>query len=137
MEDRRSAKRWRAVEYSKDGKRFSGRHFGVYRKDGDDFIGYLVDISSEGMMILSKKSFPEGETLKMRIEMPEEIKGSDQLMVEARSVWTERDTNPEFFRTGFAFTSTFPHHAEVIKLLFKEEESDKTEEPDQVSTRTE
>jgi hypothetical protein len=76
-------------------------------------------------------------TLKMRIELPEEIKGSDQLIVEARSVWTERDTNPEFFRTGFAFTSTFPHHAEIIKLLFREEESDESEQPDQISTRTE
>ena len=118
MDERRTSKRWRTADYSKDGKRCSGRYFGIYERTGDAFIGFLIDISSEGMMVLSKKAFQDGATLKLRIELPEEIRGSNQLMVEVKSVWCERDTNPEFYRIGFAFTFTFPHHMDVIELLF-------------------
>lgn len=126
MEDRRISKRWCTADYSKDGKRCSGRYFGIYNRTGDAFVGFLIDISSEGMRVLSKKAFQEGTTLKLRIELPQEVKGSDQLMVEAKSVWCERDTNPEFNRVGFAFTFTFPHHMDVIELLFKESDSAET-----------
>ena len=135
MENRRSARRWHTAQYSKGGKKCTSKFFGVYNRPSDEFIGYLVDISSEGMMILSKKAFPEGDTLKLRIELPVEIKGSDQLIVEAKCVWCERDTNPEFNRLGFSFTYTFPHHAEVIGLLFRDSDESENEKPEEVPSR--
>ena len=134
MAERRNSKRWRTADYSKDKKKFTGRYFGIYNRSDDSFMGYLIDISAEGMMILSKGCFPEGTALKMRIELPEEIKGSDQLMVEARAVWCERDTNPEFNRIGFSFTFTFPHHAEIIRMLFQDTQPADSELPENVSS---
>jgi c-di-GMP-binding flagellar brake protein YcgR len=135
MDERRASKRWRTTDYSRSGKRCPGKYFGVYNQTGDEFIGYLIDISSEGMMILSKRSFPEGEILKVRVELPEEAQGSDQLMVEARCVWCERDTNPEFMHVGFSFTYTFPHHTEVIELLFKKMEKTEDDKSDEVPSQ--
>ena len=122
MNERRASKRWKISDYSKEKKKCTGKYFGIHNRADNQFVGYLLDISSEGMMILSRTAFPEGEILRLRIDLPEEIKGSDELMVEARSVWCESDTNPEYHRIGFSFTFTFPHHNEVITLLFKEEE---------------
>jgi c-di-GMP-binding flagellar brake protein YcgR len=134
MEERRKARRWRSADYSKDQKRCSGKYFGVYNRANNDFIGYLVDLSSEGMMILSKKTLTEGEVMKLRIELPEEIKGSDELMVEARNVWCEKDSNPEFHRLGFSFMTTFPHHAEIVDLLFQgSDSSDSEKEQEEIS----
>jgi len=118
MKERRSSKRWHTSGYSGD-KQSRNLNFSVYNRANDEFLGYLLDISSEGMMITGRGVINEGEVIRMRIELPAEIRGSDQLMVEARSVWCERDTNPEYNRIGFSFTFTFPHHAEIIELLFE------------------
>jgi len=136
MDDRRSSRRWRTSDYAKNRKKYAGKFFGVFDRAGNDFIGHLADISSEGMMIVAKKAYPEGAILKLRIELPEEIKGSDQLMVEAKTVWCERDTNPEYNRIGFSFTFTFPHHAEVLTLLFGDDENAEDEKPENVSSTT-
>lgn len=136
MDDRRSTKRWRTSDYAKDRKKYAGKFFGVYDRAGDEFIGYLADISSEGMMVLSKRAFPEGTTMKLRIELPEEIKGSDQLMAEARTVWCEKDIKSEYNRVGFSFTFTFPHHAEVLAMLFEDESKAEEEKPENASSMT-
>lgn len=134
MEERRKTKRWRSVDYSKNGKRCSGKYFGVFDRSSGDFIGYLIDLSSEGMKVLSKRTVPEGEVMKLRIELPEEIKGSDELLVEARNVWCEKDAKPEFNRLGFSFATTFPYHAEIINLLFVGADSQVPEdEPKEIS----
>jgi len=137
MDERRSAKRWRTTEYAKNRKKYAGRFFSVYNRADEQFIGHLADISSEGMMILAKRIIPEGTNMKLRIELPEEIKGSDQMMVEARTVWHQRDTNPEYFRIGFSFTFTFPHHANILSLLFEDSEEVAEEMPVDISTTAE
>ena len=137
MEERRKARRWRSADYSQNGKRCSGKYFGVYDRVSGDFIGYLIDLSSEGMKILSKRTVPAGEILKLRIELPEEIKGSDELLVEARNVWCDKDNRPEFNRLGFSFTSTFPYHTEIINLLFHGIDSQVSQEESAEITRTE
>ena len=137
MSERRTSKRWKTSDYSREKKKYSGKFFSIHNGTDNEFVGYLIDISSEGMMILSKRVFPEGEALRLRINLPQEIKGSDELMVEARSVWCERDTNPEYHRIGFSFTFTFPHHNDVIELLFKEEEKAEQETEQQAPTATE
>jgi hypothetical protein len=133
MDDKRAGKRWRAVDYSMGRKKIPGKKFGVYDRTSDDFVGYLEDISSEGMMILSPRALPEGTTLKLIIELPEEIKGSDRLIVEAKSVWIERDVDSDFNKIGFAFTLTFPHHNEIIELLFQGKGSIDIESPKKTS----
>jgi hypothetical protein len=136
MKERRSSRRWRTADYNKAAKTGSGKHFAVYNRADDGFIGYLADISSEGIRVLSKKSFSEGTILKIRVELPEEIKGSDQLIIEAKNIWCEPDTNPEYNQIGFSFTYTFPHHAEVIDLLFKGKAKTDKEKPSDVKTPT-
>ena len=76
----------------------------------------------------------ENHIYKFRIELPEEIKGSDRLVIDARCVWCERDTSSEFYRAGFAFVSAFPHHEEVIQLLFARSKEREAESHETIST---
>ena len=139
MEERRKTERWRTADFAKDETKWVKGCFKVYDRITDKSIGYMVDISSEGMKILSRMFIQENTTHKVRIELPEEVKGSDQLTVDVRNVWCERDPGSEFYRSGFAFVSTFPHHEEIIKLLFERRDREETDEsnPVEVPSRKE
>lgn len=127
MEEKRKTQRWRAADYATDETRWVKGCFKVYDRITDKSIGYMVDISSEGMKILSRIFVRENTIYKVRIELPEEVKGSDQLTIDVRCVWCERDPETELYRAGFAFVSTFPHHKEIIELLFERREAQESE----------
>lgn len=118
MEEKRKNPRMQTADYGKDETRWVKGYFRVYDRITDKALGYMVDISSEGMKILSRLYIQENTTYRIRVELPEEVKGSDQLLVDVRSVWCERDPESERYLAGFAFVSTFPHHEEIIRLLF-------------------
>ncbi len=134
MEEKRKTARWQTADYGKDETRWVKGYFRVYDRITDKSLGYMVDISSEGMKILSRIFIRENTTYQIRVELPEEVKGSDQLIVDVRSVWCERDPESEHYRAGFAFVSTFPHHEEIIRLLFERRNDREEETPEPVET---
>jgi len=132
MEEKRKTSRWRSAEYGRDETQYVKKYFKVYDRITDKSLGYMIDISSEGMKILSRIFIHENTAYKIRVELPEEVKGSDQLLVDVRSVWCERDPESERYRAGFAFVSTFPHHEEIIQLLFDQTDEREMETPEPV-----
>ncbi len=134
MEEKRKTPRMQAVEYSQGEKRVVKGYFKVYDRITDKAMGYMVDISSEGMKLTSRAYIAENTTYRIRVELPEEVKGSDQLVVDVRSVWCERDPETERYRVGFAFVSTFPHHEAIIRLLFERRDNPEMTEPQSAET---
>jgi len=130
MNNRRKSDRFRAADYAKSDTRYVKRYFKVLDRITDKSIGYMINVSSEGMMVLSKSFIRENNTYKLRIELPEEVKGSDHLIIDARSVWCERDPDSEFYRVGFSFITTFPHHEEIIQLIFTRRKKEMAEASD-------
>ncbi len=118
MDEKRKNPRMQTVDYAREGTRLVKGYFRVYDRITDRSLGYMIDISSEGMKITGRMFIRENDIYKIRVELPEEVKGSDQLIIDVRSVWCERDPETERYRAGFAFVSTFPHHEEIIRLLF-------------------
>jgi len=84
-------------------------------------IGNLIDINSDGMRIQSDEVMEIGPIFKLKIDLPEEIKGCDRLIVDARSLWSNKDVDQEFYQTGFEFLEKLPFHNEIIKLLFEKD----------------
>lgn len=64
-------------------------------------IGYLVDISSEGLMLASQQAHKVEGRYRMRLELPVEYDGYNALEIEATAAWTKPAMNPAFHRTGF------------------------------------
>lgn len=67
----------------------------------DKPLGYLVDISGEGLMLASEKSHKVEGRYRMRMPLPVEYDGYDALEIEATVAWTKPAMNPAFHRTGF------------------------------------
>ncbi len=64
-------------------------------------LGYLVDISGEGLMLASERAYKVEGRYRMRIPLPIEYDGYEALEIEATAAWTKPAMNPAFHRTGF------------------------------------
>jgi len=64
-------------------------------------IGYLIDISTEGLMLASEEPQKVEGRYRLRIPLPVEYDGYESMEVEATAAWTKPAMNPYFHRTGF------------------------------------
>ena len=75
----------------------------VFERDTDELLGHLVDITEEGLMLVSENCFEEGKLIRMKMLLPREIEGKEQIEFDARSMWCRKDVNPSLWGIGFKF----------------------------------
>jgi heterodisulfide reductase subunit A-like polyferredoxin len=64
-------------------------------------IGRVVNISSDGLMLLSEEPIIAGSLLKMNMSLPSR---ETQLSFQAEAVWSSEATQPESYWTGLQIT---------------------------------
>jgi hypothetical protein len=119
MEDRRRQSRLRTDDYFKHKKNLLTRFFGVIDRIDDHPVGNMIDVSSGGMMIISREPLNDGTVLKLQIRLPEKVNGKDRISVDARSVWCRQDINRDFYYIGFEFLTISPNHSGIIEELIR------------------
>lgn len=92
MSDRRILHRRHLIYYLK-----------VFDRDADRLLGHLVDITEEGIMIVSESPYEEGKALKMKMLLPRQIEDKDEIEFDARVMWCRKDVNPSLYGVGFKF----------------------------------
>ncbi len=97
----------------------------VYHQKTNELAGYLGDISTEGLMIFTKQAVSLDLDFKFTINLDEELEMNEKLMVEARSVWQEKDANPEYFIIGFKYVDMDQENLDLVKYLIKKYGFDK------------
>ena len=83
-------------------------------------LGRLVDITPEGIMLISEEPIPISVVVEMRMEFPKEIFGEERMEFSARSMWCRRDLNPDYHDTGFQLIDVPLEHVLLIKKLVSE-----------------
>ena len=82
------------------------RHLIYYLEVRDDatgkLLGHLVDITTEGIKLVSKGAIEKGRVFRLRMELPEDYFDEKILRFEAKSLWSSNDVNPDFYDTGFS-----------------------------------
>ena len=84
---------------------------------GSKVIGHLVNISSNGIMLLSDFPIPVNEEYKLRMRLPHELVDKGEIIFNAISRWCRKDTNPEFYVTGFQLYDMSPKLKDNILCL--------------------
>jgi hypothetical protein len=92
----------------------------VYNRQTGDVIGYMVDLTPEGAMIISEEPIEVGKDFRLRIDMPEEISQKASLDFEAKSVWCKPDIDPHFFGTGFYINNLPEQDINLIERMIQE-----------------
>jgi hypothetical protein len=73
----------------------------VFERDTDNLLGSLVDITSEGIMIMSESSIETDKVFHLRMHLGKEMGVDRYLDFDALSIWCKNDVNPDFYDTGF------------------------------------
>lgn len=78
----------------------------VFERETGLQIGSLVDITSEGIMLVSERALEIGQVYQLRMELPAEVFPQGRLDFDAQCLWSGNDVNPQFFDSGFKLLDT-------------------------------
>jgi hypothetical protein len=111
MEERRSLKRRHIMFYSRVFDRTTGKH-----------LGYLGNMTTEGLMIISDEPIETNTSFLLRIDLPEDIYDKVVLNFEALSLWCKPDVDPNFYNTGFELSKIHLDDLRLIERLIEDYE---------------
>lgn len=106
---KRSQERWNLVRYLR-----------VTKAENNETVGHLVDVTTEGMMLISENSIPLHQTYNLRMEIPTEDDIPQMIALTAESLWTKKDVNPAFHDTGFRLINPSKRAVNAITKLIEE-----------------
>jgi len=111
MRKKRTAERKRASHF-----------FGVYHRKTDKYIGKLVDMSTRGMKVLSKKPIQTHTIYEFRIELPKAVAGYNEIYFDAQCVWSAGSSEEnEQYDSGFQITGIDFDQIEAIQYLLSDD----------------
>lgn len=91
----------------------------VYDEDIRKQIGYLVDITEKGLMLLSEEAISVGQIRKLKLEITDDVDERPYLTFSAKSVWCEPDISPDHYTTGFEILELKPSDAQIINNIVR------------------
>ena len=91
----------------------------VIDRNTEELVGNLVDITTEGCMLISDDPIETGVDFELKLDLPEEIRGSWQITFDAHSRWCKSDVNPEFYDTGFRLSNISTNDIAIIESLIQ------------------
>ncbi len=103
---RRSVKRRHLVFYLR-----------VFNQKDHSILGHVIDISQDGLKLVSDAPIKEGERFSLRMRLPMEVTDKDELQFDAVSRWCVEDDNPDFHLTGLMIENISPEVSEYIREL--------------------
>ncbi len=80
----------------------------------NEVVGYVVDISQGGMMVISKKPINVKMSISLAINVPEEVIETKVFNVTARSIRSIKDEDLNYYNTGFMFNELRPEDLPVL-----------------------
>ncbi len=86
----------------------------VFNRVTNKPLGSIVNISNQGMMLVSKHKLLTHAQFNLQMKLPLS-KGTKKINFEAVSHWCKQEIAPEHYDTGFSFT----HPPEELKQLIR------------------
>jgi len=80
-------------------------------------IGRLVDITTEGVLLVGEKRLEVYSRFNLKIILPETLDGHEYIPFVGRCVRSEKDPHSRYFYSGFQFETIDPLYAHTIELL--------------------
>ncbi len=113
-------------------RRRRARHYlmtylSVFEQASGELLGYLVDLTNEGMLLMTTRVLDVGRRYGCRVELPYPIEGQRALAVQASVVWCRQCGGEDCYDTGFQFDDLPPPGRRVIERLVKEYPLDMTQ----------
>ena len=92
-------------------------YFRVFDRSDNNLVGFMVDLSPEGLKIISESEVRVGHTYYLRLNPPLEIYGKELLEFDAECMWCRKNTDPDYFNAGFRLFNVSNENIELIQRL--------------------
>lgn len=92
----------------------------IYDGISSRVIGHAVDISQQGMMLISDEPVDVHEDYRLRMRFPGVAHEQEELIFDAVCRWCRQDDNPAFYVAGFQIQNLLPEEARFIQSLIDE-----------------
>ncbi len=89
----------------------------VFNSLTQDLIGHLVDITSDGAMLISEEPIKLNMIFELRMELSKEVSEKPYMDFSAKSLWSKADIDPHYYDTGFQFINISPEDAQIIQKI--------------------
>ena len=95
----------------------TGVFFGVYNRDNAKYVGRLVDLTTNGLMLIGKTEIKVNDVCKLKMDLPEPINEKSQIVFDARCKWCGMSKKTNLFSVGFEFVKVEPADVNLIDDL--------------------
>ena len=82
-------------------------------------VGHIVDISLEGMLVMSEKPFAMHQPYRFKIAYKKPSTPRQVLQINARSKWSQRGIHTNYFDTGFELVGLEPAAVETLEYIIE------------------
>jgi hypothetical protein len=89
----------------------------IFDKNNGEHIGHLVDITTQGIMMVSEKKIPAEKDFFLMMQLPATVTGREEIEFTAHSLWCKKDINPDFYVSGFKINSIGTLEVKTITAL--------------------
>jgi hypothetical protein len=93
----------------------------------DEFAGFLIDVSKEGIMLMSESKMYEDKEYKLLLKLPSSLdwktKITDKTFVEftAKCIWSKKDNlDEDFYLSGYEFTQIDDENNKIINDIIEQ-----------------
>jgi hypothetical protein len=108
------------VEKRRSKRRHLVYYLKVYEMPAEALLGYMLDISPAGIMLLSDKGMKLQKDYFLKMLLPQTISGKDSIRFKAACVWSQTDLYLDFFANGFQITEIADEDATIIETLIQD-----------------
>ncbi|MBN1257307.1 MAG: PilZ domain-containing protein [Planctomycetes bacterium] len=91
MEEKRQKKRWKIAYFLR-----------VFESDGEGLVGEVVNLHTEGIMLVSDNPIPRNKQLALRMKIPLKNGETEWLYFDAECRWCNVHPNPTLYNAGFS-----------------------------------
>lgn len=81
----------------------------------NQLLGYVEDLTLQGVMVIGEKKIEAGHERLLRIEFPSE--DTAHIIVPARSAWCRQDISFDYYNTGFEFLRIAAEQAAILEAV--------------------
>lgn len=92
----------------------------VFDKDSRQILGHLTEISSSGLMLVSRQQIREGQHYNARLILPKEVSGRTEMGLKISCAWCRPDSIEQFHVVGFQFVEIDLEQKKLIDALIGE-----------------
>jgi len=89
----------------------------TFNTSDNSLLGWVVDLSPQGVMIISEKPVETGQEFDLKMDLPGQVGRKKTIKFTAESRWCRPDINPDFYDIGFFVKNIADEDRQIIESM--------------------